>query len=61
MLFSNNGDKKFNVTAIEAGFTYPQDLSYYIQNVRKKKSSIVPPFKMLMYSFIFGWAEIFFF
>jgi translocon-associated protein subunit alpha len=32
MLFSNNGDKKFNVTAIEAGFTYPQDLTYYIQN-----------------------------
>ena len=31
--FTNEGKIDFVVTAIEASFRYPQDFSYYIQNV----------------------------
>jgi len=30
--FRNNGDKRYNITHIEASFNYPQDYSYFIQN-----------------------------
>jgi len=30
--FRNNGDKRYNITHIDASFNYPQDYSYFIQN-----------------------------
>ena len=32
--FRNNGDKLYNITRIGASFNYPQDFSYFIQNVK---------------------------
>ena len=31
---SNEGDKDFIITSIEGSLRFPQDFSYYIQNVR---------------------------
>jgi translocon-associated protein subunit alpha len=31
--FTNNGEKDFIVETIDASFRYPQDFSFYIQNV----------------------------
>lgn len=42
--FHNNGTSNFLVEGVEGSFRYPQDFSYYIQNVtiknKKKNSSI---------------------
>ena len=36
--FRNKGSKDFIVQTMDASFRYPQDYSYYIQNVRLFKS-----------------------
>jgi translocon-associated protein subunit alpha len=32
--FRNKGSRQYNITFIDASFNFPQDFSYYIQNVR---------------------------
>ena len=36
--FTNKGDKDFVVETMDASFRYPQDYSFYIQNVSQNKS-----------------------
>ena len=37
--FTNKGDKDFIVETMDASFRYPQDYSFYIQNVSKRTYS----------------------
>ena len=37
--FTNKGEKDFTVETMEASFRYPQDYSFYIQNVSVKIKS----------------------
>ena len=40
MGFSNNGEKDFIVESMEASFRYPQDYSFFIQNVSRLVISV---------------------
>jgi len=49
--FTNKGSQDFVVDSMDAAFRYPQDYSFYIQNVRAVHCSIM--------SFIFCSVDIF--
>eukprot|EP01121_Diplochlamys_sp_Union-15-3_P008900 TRINITY_DN2394_c0_g1_i1.p1 TRINITY_DN2394_c0_g1~~TRINITY_DN2394_c0_g1_i1.p1 ORF type:complete len:246 (+),score=42.08 TRINITY_DN2394_c0_g1_i1:105-842(+) len=52
--FANNGQKRFNVTAIEASFNYPPDLSVFVQNFTKFPFGIiVEPYEQVSFSYKF--------
>jgi len=54
VLFTNNGQKKFNVTSTEGSLNYAADISIYLQNfTRNDHGVIVNPSEQVAFSFFF--------